>query len=198
MTDTNAPRTINHELKAYLDAINRRMTAGYGVSFSAVQSDLPGGYDRVRDAFAAGQSIDAFVQATAQSFGFKEAAPGFGAELAKQHNIYQAALITYSAEHPAWSVGSDGIYAQSLAGVVQFKPDIKDGRWRFALSVAESSSLAGDIGIKPKAESFGLEFITSHADINEAWERLIELKPEFADIGVDRELDQEQTISPRI
>jgi hypothetical protein len=196
MTDTNAPRNINLELKAYLDAINRRMSSGYGISFSAVQGDLPGGYNRVRDAFAAGQSIEDFVKATAQTCGFKEAAPGFGSELARQHNVYQAALVAYSAEHPAWSVGSDGIYAQSSAGVVQFKPDIKDGRWRFALSAAENSSLAGDPGIKPKAESFGLEFITSHADIGEAWERLLELRPEYGDIGIDREL--EQTISPRI
>lgn len=195
MIDSTTPRNINMELKAYLDSINQVMAKGYGISFTTVQSDLPGGYDRVRDAFAAGQSVEAFVKATAQEFGFKEAAPGFGAEEAKQHNIYQAALVAYATENPAWSVGSDGIYAQSPAGVVQFKPDIKGGRWRFALSAAENSSLAGDPGIKPKAESFGLEFITSHADINEALERLAELKPDFAEVGADPDHQRSNSLS---
>lgn len=196
MIDTNTPRNINPDLAAYLKAINREMEARYGISFTAIHDDLPGGYDRVRKAFSSGQSPDGFAKSAGLEFGFKEASPGFGAEMAKQHNLYQAALVAYSVENPAWSVGNDGIYAQAPAGIVQFKPDIKGGRWRFALSAAENSSLAGDPSVKPKAESFGLELITSHADIDESWSRFVELKPEFADIGVDR--DHEQANAPRI
>lgn len=196
MIDTNSPRSINFELEAYAKAVNREMQMRYGISFTSVHDDLPGGFDRVRDAMTAGQSPEAFVKAAGQHFGFKEASPTLGKEEARQYNRYQAALVAYASENPAWSVGSDGIYAQGSAGVVQFKPDLKAGRWRFALSAAEHAVLSGNADIKPKAESFGLEFITSHADIGEAWARFVELKPEFADIGAERE--REQTSTPAI
>lgn len=193
MTDSKMPRTVNAErsrqLRAYLEEVNRLMASRYGVSFSEIHADVDPNLEKLKAGFGEGLSVNKLVDKMGTELGLKPAAPGFGAASAREYNKRQAALIAYAETTPGWMVGHDGIYAQAAAGVVQFKPlhDIKGGRWKFALSAADNSSLAGGSDPRPRAESFGLELFTSQQDIGDAWKHFLELRPEYADIDPAKE-----------
>lgn len=188
MTDSTMPRTVNTErsrqLKAYLEQVNSVMASRYGVSFSEIHDDVDPTLIKLKAGFGEGLSVDKLVEKMGNDLGLRPASPGFGAEQARAYNRRQAALIAYAETTPGWSIGDDGIYAQASAGVVQFKPyhDIKAARWAFALSAAENSSLAGTGDLRPRGESFGLEFFTSQLDIGDAWTHFLKLRPDYADI----------------
>src|SRR5262245_34215953 len=116
MTDTNMPRVPNDALRDYVKRVNAEMQARFGVTYMDIRDDLPGGLNRVRDAAASGTSPAKFVDETAEKFGFKPAAPGFGMKEAQIYNKYQAALVAWTGENPGWIAGADGIYGQSSAG----------------------------------------------------------------------------------
>lgn len=193
MTDSKMPRTVNAErsrqLRAYLEEVNRAMASRYGVSFSEIHADVDVNLAKLKAGFGEGLSVNKLVDKMGSELGLKPASPGFGAAAAREYNKRQAALIAYAETTPGWMVGDDGIYAQAAAGVVQFKPlhDIKAARWKFAVSAAENSSLAGGGDPRPRAESFGLELFTSHEDINEAWDHFLQLRPDYADVGPDKD-----------
>jgi hypothetical protein len=204
MTDSTMPRTVNAErsrqLRAYLDQVNLAMNSIYGVTFSEIHGDVDVDLAKLKAGFDAELSVDKLVAKMGSELGLRPASPGFGATDAREYNKRQAALIAYAETTPGWSIGEDGIYAQSSAGVVQFKPlnDIKTARWRFALSAAESSTLAGGDDPRPRAESFGLELVTSQQDIGDAWTHFLKLRPEYADIDAANEHENEQAASFRI
>lgn len=192
MTDS-MPRTVDAErsrqLQAYLAQVNRVMSSVYGVSFSEIHEDVDPRLSKLKSGFGEGLSVDAIVKKMGTELGLQPASPGFGAQEAREHNKRQAALIAYAETTPGWTAGADGIYAQSDAGVVQFRPhhDIKAARWQFAISAADNSSLGGGGDSRPRGESFGLELFTSQQDIGDAWNEFLKVKPEYADIGPDRE-----------
>jgi hypothetical protein len=167
------------------------MTARYGVGYGDVKDDVDVGYAKIQAAFDDGLGADAFAEKLGGDVGMVPASPGFGSDDARQHNKRQAALVAYAETTPGWTVGADGIYAETQAGVARIAPtmDIKAARWHFAISAADNSTLAGNADPRPRAESFGLELIASQQDIGEAWDAFLELRPEYANMtepGQDR------------
>ncbi len=193
MTDSMTPRTVNAErsqrLRAYIQEVGRLMSARYGIGYSDIKDDVDVGYAKIQAAFGDGLSPASFAEKLGDEVGLRPASPGFGAELAREHNKRQAALVAYAETTPGWTVGADGIYAQAEAGVARIAPDhdSKGARWKFAISAADNSTLAGNGDPRPHAESFGLELVTSQQDIGDAWNHFLELRPEYANIDPEQE-----------